>query len=61
VVLKVRCLTARCLGDWFDVFRPAPSRLEYQSSNLAVADLQNLDPTVWKFSNFIGLIERLVL
>src|ERR1700687_4061401 len=61
VILKVRSLAARGLGDRFDIIRPSPTRVKNQATNLSAANSENLGFPVWEISNFFGTGERLVL
>src|SRR5580692_2904800 len=61
VVLEMRSLTARRLGQRLDVVRPAPPGTEYQAAHLGASYFQDLGSAVRKIADLFGLRERLVL
>ena len=61
VVLEMRRLAARRLGDRLDVVRPAPTRLENEPPDFAAADVQDLGPTVRKLAGLVRRLKGLVL
>src|SRR4051794_18873918 len=61
VVLEVRCLAARRVGQRLDVVGPAPARLEHEPSDLAAADLEDLRAAVGELARLLRGAEALVL
>ena len=61
-VTEVRGLAAICAGDRLDVLRPTPARLECGFADNAVADLEDLNPTLVRHRpHFVGGLEALLL
>jgi hypothetical protein len=61
VILEMRSLAGLGIGDRLDVAGPAPSWLERIAPDLAVADLDDLGPSVWELPDFVGFCKRSML
>ena len=61
VVLEVGSLAQVGPGERLDVIRPAPSRFEDEPSDLAVPDVQQLEPSVFERPNLVGRLKGLLL
>src|SRR3954462_3274979 len=61
VILEVRCLAARRVGDRLDVIGPAPARLEHEPPDLPAADLEDLRAAVGELARLLRRAEALVL
>src|SRR6186997_161002 len=61
VILEVRCLAARGLGDRLHVARPAPAGLELEAADAAAADVEDPRGAVREFPCLVGTLEALVL
>src|SRR3954449_6430467 len=61
VVLEVRCLAARRVGDRLDVGGPGPARLEHRPADPAAADLEDLRVAVGELARLLRRAEALVL
>ena len=51
----MRCFAAMRLRDWFDIVRPAPSRLKDKSADFTARDLQNLGAAMRKLACLVQL------
>src|SRR3954451_12001551 len=61
VVLEVRRVAAVGASDRLHVVRPAPPGLENVSADVAAADVEDLRGAIGEFTDFVGVLEALVL
>src|SRR5450631_1399831 len=61
VVLEMRRFAQLGAGDRFDVFGPAPARLQCQAADLAVADVDQVDRAAFEGARLVWGVEALLL